>query len=142
MVTVQIDERANDTRPPADTLLLRLPLNPSSAVLIPDNLLARMLEGAGVPLCLSLVGAEPGSSGSDRVVRYLAARMAVAGWLLDREPPQRGGPEMAQALRALDALRALPSDEQRRRVIALRDAERTCAAGDRLDLLSGSDALR
>ena len=145
-VAVQIDERANDTRPPADTLLLRLELNARDATLTRDNLLARMLDGAGVPLCLNLVGDEPGSSASEPVVRYLAARTAAAEWLLDGEPQQRGargqGPEMALALRALDALRALPADEQRARVAALRDAERSCAAGDRLDLLTGSDGTR
>jgi hypothetical protein len=145
-VTVQIDERANDTRPPADTLLLRLGLNASDAVLTPDSLLARMLDGAGVPLCLSLAGDEPGSSASEPVMRYLAARTAAAQWLLEGEPQQAGGrgaaPQMALAMQALDALRALPADEQRARVATLRDAERSCAAGDRLDLLTRSEATR
>ena len=146
MVTVQIDERANDTRPPADTLLVRLSLFSSDAVLTPDSLLARMLDGAGVPVCSSLAGDGPGSSASEPVVRYVAARMAAAEWLLDREPQQRGGrgggPEMALALQALDALRALPAAEQGARVAALRDAERSCAAGDRLDLFTGTDGTR
>ncbi|GIH05482.1 hypothetical protein Rhe02_35490 [Rhizocola hellebori] len=134
-VTVQIDERADDTRPAADTLLLRLELNASDAALTRDRLLARMLEGGGVPLCLSLMGREPTS---ETTTRYMAARLAVVGWLLDREPPQRGGPEGALAIAALGALRALPADQQRARVTALRDAERGCLTGDRLDLLTGS----
>jgi hypothetical protein len=145
-VTVEIDERASDTRPPADTLLLRLRLNASDAMLTPDSLLARMLDGAGVPLCLSLAGDESGGSASEPVVRYLAARAAAAAWLLDGEPRQSGGrgaaPEMALALQTLNALRALPAAEQRARVAALRDAERSCAAGDHLDLLTGSDRMR
>ncbi len=82
-----------------------------------------------------------GNSASEPVARYLAARIADGGWLLDREP-RGAGPEMALALQALDALRALPADEQRARVATLRDAERSCAADDRLDLLTGSLGTR
>ena len=49
---------------------------------------------------------------------------------------------MSLARQALDALRALPADEQRARVTALRDAERTCAEGDRLELLTGPSGPR
>jgi hypothetical protein len=144
-VTVQIDERADDTRPPVDTLLIRLELHASAAMLTSGSLLATMLGGAGVPLCLSLAGDEPGGPVPEPVVRYLAARLAAALWLLDGEPQQGigsgTGPETALATQALDTLRALPADEQRARVGALRDAERTCAAGDRLDLLTGSGSL-
>lgn len=41
------------------------------------------------------------------------------------------------ASQTVTALRALPAAEQRTRIAALRAAELTCAAGDRLDLLTG-----
>jgi hypothetical protein len=73
--------------------------------------------------------------------------MAAPGWLLDQQlpPPVAGseeGPETALARQALDALRALPADEQRARVAALRAAELTCAEGDRLERLTGTDEAR
>ncbi len=52
------------------------------------------------------------------------------------------GPDETLARQALAALRALPADEQRARVTALRDAERTCAAGDRLEMLTGPSTAR
>jgi hypothetical protein len=39
----------------------------------------------------------------------------------------------------MEALYALPTDEQRARVAALREAELTCAAGDRYAMLTGTD---
>ena len=134
-VTVQIDELTDDTRPPADTLVLRLELSPSDAALNPDRLLVRLLEGAGVPICPNLASGESG-------LRYLAARRAAAEWLLDGSSKVGGGPELALAMQALDALRTLPADQQRSRVVALREAERGCATGDRLDLLTGSGPTR
>jgi hypothetical protein len=57
---------------------------------------------------------------------------------LDREPPKRAGDDAIRGLarQALGALRALPADELRARVAALREAELTCAEGDNLSLLT------
>jgi hypothetical protein len=125
---------------PADTLLVVLPLSEYEAT-EPDALLWIMVEGAGVPPCEKPLG--PGSTTG----RYLAARVAAAAWLLDRDlPPETGrggeGPEVTLARQALATLRALPADEQRARVTALRDPERTCAEGDRFDLLTGTGGPR
>jgi hypothetical protein len=126
-----------DAPPPADTLLVPVSLFDDVTERTPDDLLWSMLSGAGVPPCEKFLGKNPPDA------RYAAARMVAAAWLLDQDlPPARGrdgeGPEVALAHQALATLRALPADEQRARVTALRDAERTCAEGDRLHMLTGA----
>jgi hypothetical protein len=160
-VLVEIDERATDTPQPPDTLLVYVPLfanaaerapdNLNATEPAPDNLLARMLDGAGVRACPNPVYRDQsrlnsGGPPPDPDVRYLAARSAAAAWLLDRDPQRAAGPdeepEAALVRQALEALRAQPAGEQRARVTALRDAERTCAEGDRLELLTGTGGAR
>jgi hypothetical protein len=142
----------NDPQPP-DTLTVNLPFledvtqNPSE-----DDLLWIMLDGAGVTPCADLARPnpqdEPTNKGNPdrREGEYAVARMVAAAWLLDRDiRPVDGrdeGPDETLARQALAALRALPADEQRARVIALRDAERTCVDGDRLEMLTGTDTAR
>ena len=135
---------------PADTLLVA---GAELADQPPDVLLAIMLDGAGVWPCENIVGPDkprpvPDGQAADPVARYFAARSAVAAWLLDREPRPMLAPiddpdaSFALAGQALAALRALPVDEQRARIAAFRDAERACAEGDRLELLTGASGTR
>ena len=125
---------------PADTLLVLIALE-DIADSTADGLLGNMLNGAGTLPCGKLMGPP-----DDPDVRYLAARMAVTAWLLDRKlpPPNKRDKEseVSLARQALDAVRALPADEQRARVTALRDAEQSCAEGDRLELLTGPSGPR
>jgi hypothetical protein len=102
-----------------------------------EDLLWIMLNGAGVQPCEELMGprGEPDA-------RYEAARLVAAAWLLDRDLPTAEGPKQSPEQQALAALRALPADEQRARVAAFRDAERTCAEGDRLEMLTGTSEAR
>jgi hypothetical protein len=93
-----------------------------------ETLLWRILNGAGVPPCPELAGKREADAS------YAAARVVVAAWLLDRDPP----PTDDAARQALVALHAFPADEQRARVMAFRDAERACAAGDRLSMLTAT----
>jgi hypothetical protein len=129
-------DRPPDAPPPADTLLVPVSLFDDVTARTPDDLLWSMLSGAGVPPCEKFLGKDPPDA------RYAAARMVAAAWLLDRDlPPAAGrdeGPEGALARQALASLRGLPADEQQARVRAMRDAERSCAEGDRLDLLTGT----
>lgn len=146
-VLVEDPGKDPDRRPPEDTLLVYLPVFDDVTTYSADTLLWTMLGGAGVPPCENLGGKAGAIDGT-----YMAARLVAAAWLLDRDVPaaaERGsestetagpGPEAETALAndALAALRALPAEEQRARVTALRDAERTCAVGDRLELLTGN----
>lgn len=123
-------------RPPAGTLQIvndsggnQAPAKPSLAVSGPGgDPVWDMLQGGGVLACPQF----------EEDSRYAAARNVAAAWLLDRDlrPVAKVG-ETDEAPSALAALRALPPAEQRARVAALRDAELTCAPGDRLDLLTG-----
>ena len=104
-----------------------------------------MLDGAGVPPCVNLLGFDPTKLGSAR------SPLSRTSGTWQRAVPRRPGcsarpanaskgekeSEETLAPLALAALRRLPPDEQRERVAALRDAELTCAPGDRLDLLTG-----
>jgi hypothetical protein len=146
--------------PPPDTLVVYLPLFDDVTFYADENLVWRTLDGAGVPPCARFLG----SSEKNTQVRYGAARTIAAAWLLDRDVPpaaaerdpgQRGDERdapggrdglragvLALARQALVTLRALPADEQQARVAALREAERTCADGDRLDLLTAPRTTR
>jgi hypothetical protein len=142
-----------DPQPP-DTLVVRVSSFDDIADYRIDDLLWIMLNGAGVPPCANLARPTPQdepetkgdpSSREEPEINYLAARLAVAAWLLDRDPPAGGraeGPEVPVAREALTILRGLPADEQRTRVAALRDAERACAEGDRLEMLTGTSRAR
>jgi hypothetical protein len=120
---------------PADTLLVFVSLYYDDATRYkPGYLVDRMLDGGGVPPC--------GSPSGSPDTRHQAARLVAGAWLQDQDLPPADStgkdPVLAPAREALAVLRALPADEQRARVAALRDAERTCAEGDRLALLTGS----
>jgi hypothetical protein len=87
-----------------------------------DDLLLRMLAGAGTRPCGDL-----------------GARAVAGAWLVGdfrTIPSQRlSSREMESRRRTWEALRALPADEQRDRVSALRQAELACQ-GDLLDILT------
>jgi hypothetical protein len=101
-----------------------------------------LLTGAGIWPCPPVTGAKV-----DQVryeVRYLAARYAVARWLLDDTVRVSISADVknSEAVVALveqvsEVLRALPPDEQRARVTAYRTAELNCTAADRVDILAG-----
>ncbi|GAA0965060.1 hypothetical protein GCM10009555_003650 [Acrocarpospora macrocephala] len=129
---------------PADTIQLFVSHFDDLTEETADNLLGRMLAGAGVRPCVNQLGFDPTrfieGPPPEPNHRYLAARQAAYGWLVGGRPPQTlddGDPAAAFTGEALAALYALPADEQRARVAALRAAELTCARGDRLDLLTG-----
>jgi hypothetical protein len=113
-----------------------------------DNLLSRLLDGAGTRPCVSQLGLDPTQliegQPPEPNQRYEAARRAASEWLLGRTPqPSPKNEGSGDFVRdALIALYALPADEQRARVAALRAAELTCAAGDRLALLTGTSETR
>jgi hypothetical protein len=127
---------------PVDAIVVDLDLIESEEVSA-DWLVQYMLDGAGVLPCSGLVGVDPTKRATVELQepdpRNLGARLAVNAWLLERRPPPATGrkqaPEIALALEAFDTLAALPVAEQRARVSAWRDAERSCSDGDRLDLL-------
>ena len=106
-----------------------------------DGLLWALLDGAGTQPCPALEGTP-----EDPNEEYYLARRAAAAWLIGRVPPEEqqlpggqvkssGEGTVTQVLNALHALRA---EEQQSRVAAFREAERTCAAGDRLEILTGT----
>ena len=107
---------------------------------VPADLPWFLLMGAGTRWCDN---APPWPS-AERT-RYDAARLVAAAWLLDREPlaptdrPEVWGdlPPISMTLPAYEALRALPADEQRARVAALRASEIACDGRDRLGILTG-----
>jgi hypothetical protein len=129
------DRAAGD--PPPDTLVVHVSFFVDVTEYSTEDLLWIMLNGAGVQPCEELMGprGEPDA-------RYEAARLVAAAWLLDRDLPTAEGPKQSPEQQALAALRALPADEQRARVAAFRDAERTCAEGDRLEMLTGTSEAR
>jgi hypothetical protein len=100
-----------------------------------------LLSGAGAGRC----GAQLTTDDDRLLVGYLAARLAAASWLIGEAPPPDfetpgDGPDPVQRLAAeiLGALEQAPAEEQRERVAALREAERTCMAGDRTAILTGN----
>jgi len=98
-----------------------------------------MLDGAGTLPCPDLVGTPEAPN-----EQYGLARRAAAAWLLGQLPPEERPPVPAKLSgegtvgSVLDALHALPADEQRSRVAAFRAAELTCAPGDRIEILTGT----
>ena len=102
-----------------------------------------LLEGAGTGRC----GGQLGPDDDTVLVEYLAARLAAASWLIGQAPPAgflapEGGsnPVQRRAAEILAELEQASVEEQAERVAALRDAERTCAPGDRTAILTGDRA--
>ena len=132
--------------PPAD--MLPAPVvggigTPGSGIDMPasEGLLWALLDGAGTLPCPDL-----GGTPEDPNESYNLARRAAAAWLIGQVPPEEqqlpGGQAKSSGegtvTQVLDALHALPAEEQQSRVAAFREAERTCAAGDRLEILTGT----
>lgn len=139
-VLFRTGDRTGPAEPlPPDTLVVTLSSFQDVTEYPPDDLLWIMLDGAGVPPCGNLKGSEERKDD-----RYWAARLVAAAWLLDRDlaPVDRTDRAQALASDALADLRGLPADEQLAQVTALRAAERTCAEGDRLEMLTGASASR
>lgn len=103
-----------------------------------DTLKRSILSGAGTPPCFG------DADRNDQVRREMVAHTVAAGWLTGDLAPVRGSwwsddqtrAEMAQAW---ETLRALPADQQRDRVAAMRAAALTCE-GDQLAALTGTAA--
>ena len=103
-----------------------------------------MLDGAGTRPCPQLEGT-PEDPQRGVLPDRASGRRGLAARPFHREQQRLGGQAKSSGetvTQALAALRALPADEQRSRVAALRDAERTCADGDRLEILTGTPAPR
>jgi hypothetical protein len=116
---------------PETVLITALRVSGDHFVDPPEDIVAYLLDGAGTVGCPNLGRIEDPDGD-----RYIAARLAATAWLTGQPPVGPPGlePDPAQAL---DTLRAMPLEEQRSRVAALRSAEVTCAPGDRLDILIG-----
>ncbi|MER5226882.1 hypothetical protein [Streptomyces flaveus] len=103
-----------------------------------EELTRSLLTGAGTPPCVD----EEGEYGP-RYVRERAARNVAAAWFLGELRPHHSAylrDEIDVLARpAWNALRALPADEQRARITALRAAALSCD-GDLLDVLAGKGA--
>lgn len=99
----------------------------------PAELTRLLLAGAGTAEC---------RYSGELFLRELAARTVAAGWLLGELHPVPGhgptfGARIDQLARpAWDALRALPADEQKARIVALREAELSCTGTDPLAVLT------
>jgi hypothetical protein len=99
----------------------------------PAELTRTLLAGAGTPDC---------RRSGDAYFREHAARTVAAAWLLgDLEPLyvyRFADREIGElAVPAWAALRALPADEQKARIAAVRAAELTCSDTDPLGVLTG-----
>ncbi|WP_245703593.1 hypothetical protein [Streptomyces lushanensis] len=115
-----------------------------------DEVLRGLLAGAGTAPCVVPLRSYPteeeeGRYDRTKAVRELAARTVSAAWFTGELKPLPGAGELrADASRlagpAWDALRALPADEQRARIAALRTAALRCE-GDLLTVL-GEDGPR
>ncbi|WP_405984996.1 hypothetical protein [Streptomyces sp. NBC_00872] len=115
-----------------------------------DEVLRGLLAGAGTAPCVVPLRTYPTEEEEQRydetkAVREVAARTVAAAWFLGDLKPLRGtGPLGAGAGKlagpAWETLRALPADEQRERIAALRTAALSCE-GDLLTVL-GEDGPR
>lgn len=136
---VELDRRLGyDEVPPraADAMLIDLmdwSLRQSSE---PGDLTRAFLAGAGTPSCFS-------SRGTDRsYLDEVTARTIAASWFLGEWKPLKGNniwtskETAAQMDRTWETFRALPSDVQRTRIIAQRQAGLTCQ-GNQLEILTG-----
>jgi hypothetical protein len=125
--------------PQADTLYTWTPYDDGGRVaLAPRDVVWHLLLGAGTQPCVTLT--------PEQFADYNTARLVAAAWLLDEAPlppthePDWFGwlPEPSMTLPVYEKLRALPAEEQRVRVAALRAAEVNCDPRDRLQILVGS----
>jgi hypothetical protein len=133
---------------PADTLLVLSPIAEYGELQVPaEDAVWLMLLGGGTRTCANGPGPVSDTKGDPNTTPlfgYSAARAAVAAWLLDEDPRLTVGgepvaeEELTLTREALTILRGLPADEQRARVTALRDAERTCVDGNRMHMLTGT----
>jgi hypothetical protein len=103
-----------------------------------DTLKRSILSGAGTPSCFGV------EDHDDQVRREMVAHTITAGWLTGDLAPVRGNPWTddeirAEMTQAWNTLQALPADQQRDRVAALRAAALTCE-GDQLSALTGTTA--
>ncbi|MDX3855640.1 hypothetical protein [Streptomyces sp. AK02-01A] len=104
-----------------------------------------LLAGAGTAACVEpdpeyLTEEQTRLYDEDKAVRELAARTVAAAWFTGELKPLPGtswlrSDALARAEPAWDALRALPADEQRARIVALRTAALSCE-GDLLRVLA------
>ena len=106
----------------ADTVLFSMTDAP------PAQLVWQVLSGAGTRPCLTLHNKQTAT-----------ARLVAAAWLLDAEPTPDLDKfaDVVVARQLLQRIRSLPPGEQQARILALRRAELTCAAGNRLEMLAG-----
>jgi hypothetical protein len=142
-----LDPASGSPLPPRpDTLYAEVSTDNMGRIAVParDTLWA-LLMGAGTQPCDNA----PPFPSQERT-RSDAARLVAAAWLLDEKPlspsdrPDVWGwlPDQTLSRPAYEALRALPADEQRARVAALREAELACGGRDRLAIgMSGLIAL-
>jgi hypothetical protein len=101
-----------------------------------DDLERALVAGAGLPACPF-----PDTPGGTATIRARAARTVSAAWFMgDLQPVYRDTDDSAEVAAlsgpAWQSFRALTTDEQLRRINALRHAELTCPGGDPLDLLT------
>jgi hypothetical protein len=103
-----------------------------------DTLKRSILSGAGTPPCFGVEARD------DQVRREMVAHTIAAGWLTGTLAPVRGNwwsddETRAEMTRAWDTFQALPADQQRDRVAAMRAIALTCE-GDQLAALTGAAA--
>lgn len=140
---VEIPDRFGPTRPPpkADTIYAVVQLAGDGGELRQaPGIRFDLLVGAGTPGCANA------ATTPAEFTRYEIARVVAAAWLLDQEPPAPDDPldpvlDRTETLPVYRALRALPAEEQRARVAALREAELACDGRDRLEILTGPNGF-
>ncbi|MBK1783808.1 hypothetical protein [Prauserella cavernicola] len=127
-----------DEVPPraGDTVLVDLMTPSLRSATEPDDVTRSLLAGAGTPSCYPAW-----EETTDAALHERAARTVMAGWFTGEPTPLRGHSVSDVDLRPVlerswAALRALPDEEQRSRVIAVREAGLTCR-GDQLEILTG-----
>lgn len=134
------DSQATAPEPDADVLYADVYATDDGRISVPEHELPWfLLMGAGTLAC------DDAAQGPDSA-RYFTARVVAAAWLLGEEPPSSWSgdlgalPSASGTRPAYQDLLALPDDEQRARVAALREAELACDDSDRLDILVGDRA--
>lgn len=106
----------------------------------PEDLTRSLLAGAGTPSCY------PPRMADKPFVDELAARAVMASWFLGELKPLQGNVWAEHKVRPVlerswTVLRALPQDEQWRRIVAARQAGLTCQ-GSQLAILAGGGVAR